>query len=266
VDLLFALAVSCATLDGTARPRGCREPEIEAEMGRWSTGLLALAVLVIVGACEGDDPTRAPEAAGEAATATATTVPDGERAEHGEAAGEAGSSSLERRLTESRFRLGLTLRSATIEKLDLDNDEREFVRLCFGDEVQHVEAPEAFHVQGFDPRTVLAAEELAILESDRRCVLAGFAAGTDLGAFSLAGVRAGAVRHVSGDVNPPDNEALSGGRPTRIDAPVLVSVERVERTLERVTFRFSRPLDESGAEASSFGYYTAAGVRYAAAV
>jgi hypothetical protein len=98
---------------------------------------LALGVLVAAASCS--DPNR-PSAgrSGPGPTATPTAAVEQEEQASGEAAVQQGGSAG------ARFTLGLALRSAAIERTELDDDEREFVRFCFGEDVHRLGAPAAF--------------------------------------------------------------------------------------------------------------------------
>jgi len=169
----------------------------------------------------------------------------------------------ESELIGGNFGLDMRLDSATTRSYDLDDDEEEFVLFCFRDGVQRI-LEEDFFVAGFASGARESATFLRVLETDSDCVLAGFPPGTDLRQFSVGGVAPGVVRNADGEVNLPDTVTLDGASPSRSAGPVLIDVEGLNRTLNRASLVFDEILDETGADADGFGYYTRSGIAHRA--
>lgn len=170
--------------------------------------------------------------------------------------GSAGSLTGGSRVTGLTQDLGLD--SARIISQDLDDDEEEFVVFAFEDFVREINDEDGFKLVGPATDSDVSADSARLVEDSPDEVLVAFPAGTDLTQYSIATVDPDAVRDEVGEGNVPatvtiDGSTLDGGRSA---GPDLVSVS-LDRTLDRVTYRFDEELNESGAgSASDFGFYT----------
>jgi hypothetical protein len=158
----------------------------------------------------------------------------------------------------------LRLEQASIEQVDLDSDEREFVRFQFGTTIDRVVNQRAFMLIGLDPNDVVTSEVAFRDEEDLDSVLVGFPARTDVFSYTLASTAAGAVETVAQEGNIPDSIALQGSNigtgDGRTTGPDLINVD-IEPSLERAVYVFDEQLDERQTpSASSFGYYTLSGI------
>lgn len=158
--------------------------------------------------------------------------------------------------------LELSLEGVTVQEVDLDDDEDEFVLYCFGDDVQEVSDETGFVLQGFDANNQVASTSAQLFEQDTSCVLAGFEAGTDLGAYTIGVARNSAVTDVSTEVNIQDSAPLEGSAENvgvSTSAPELLEAT-TDETLNQVSFQFDEELnEETEPDAASFGFYTAEG-------
>jgi hypothetical protein len=165
--------------------------------------------------------------------------------------------------------LDLMLRSASVEIFNFDDEQDEFVRFCFDEEVQEITDESGFVLQGFDPDNRIASTSVELVEEDPSCLLAGFEAGTDVRSYTLARSRNSAVTNFEGRTNIHDAVPLEGGLATEAGGqtafPELIEVSQQD-TIEQVDYVFDELLDEDeSSDASSFGYYTSAGEAITAA-
>ena len=158
--------------------------------------------------------------------------------------------------------------SASIESMNLDDTDDEFVEVRFADRVQEILNPQAFSLQDYAGEAQIAASSAQLVQGagGADSVLVGFPSGTDLRTYTLAVVDNGAVANRDGDTNVQGSVALKGSRstaaPGRTSGPDLIAVS-ADQTLNRITYRFDAQLDESdGLKAASFGFYTGDGVRH----
>jgi hypothetical protein len=145
-----------------------------------------------------------------------------------------------------------------------NDDEEEYVRFCFRDDVQTLDDGKAssFAVMGPDPAQALTATDVTLDRGHANCVVAGFTTGTDVRSFTLGAVEGGVVANRDRQQNLADSAALGGAvsaTRSRTVGPDLMGV-RVSKTLNRVEFHFDEALDEgAGADARAFGFSTATG-------
>lgn len=163
----------------------------------------------------------------------------------------------------------LTLESVSAQMVNLDDQREEFVEYCFGSSIQKIAGPETgFSLAGLKPSNRVQASDARLVEGDDRCVLAGFAAGTDVNSYTIGIVGNSVVMDRSGEVNIVDSVPLSGGADVRgvggTSAPELVRV-KIDRTLDQASYFFDdKQLDTAGANAAGFGYYTKDGTQVTA--
>jgi hypothetical protein len=154
--------------------------------------------------------------------------------------------------------------SASLELVDLDDAEEEFLRMRFTRRIQDVDEADAsmYFVQGFDPDDRVMGEIVRLDEDSPNTLIIGFPAGTDLLAYPVAGVMAGAVLDVDGEGNMPGVVRLRGSRAlvaANTVAPELQSV-RTDPSLDRAEFTYDEMLDEEqSGNAAGLGFYTDAG-------
>lgn len=156
----------------------------------------------------------------------------------------------------------LRLESASIDRIDLDDNDLEFVRYRFAGIVDEINDENGLQLRGLDSDEQVRAETAFRDEGDLNSVIAGFPADTDLPAYTLAVVQAEAVENINGEGNVPDTAALDGSTISlengRTDGPDLVDVV-AQPNLERVDFVFDENLEEEGSEAAAnannLGYY-----------
>ena len=163
----------------------------------------------------------------------------------------------------------LTLESARIESLNLDDTDQEYAVYRFGRVVHDITDARGFVLKGFNMDTKAAAADARLVQGDPASVLVGFAPGTDLSRYTLGSVETGAVEDEAGEGNLPGSVPLEGntvaGSQNLTDGPDLVSVRAIH-SLERVVYDFDEQIDErNGVQAARFGYYTADGKSIAAA-
>lgn len=157
----------------------------------------------------------------------------------------------------------LTLESARIESLNLNDTDQEYAVYRFGRVVHRISAAEGFILKGFNMDTQASAADARLVQGDPTSVLVGFAPGTDLSRYTLGSVNTGAVQDEAGEANLPGSVPLDGstvaGSQNLTDGPDLSSVRAVH-SLERVVYTYDEQIDErNGVEAGRFGYYTADG-------
>jgi hypothetical protein len=151
------------------------------------------------------------------------------------------------------------LSSVRVVQQNTNDDEEEYVRFCFRDDVQTLDEGKAssFAVVGPDPAQALTATDVTLDRAHANCVVAGFTSGTDVRSFTLGAVEGGVVENRDREQNLADSAALSGARSatrSRTVGPDLTGV-RVSKTLNRVEFHFDEALDEgAGADAGAFGF------------
>lgn len=160
----------------------------------------------------------------------------------------------------------LRLVSAEITKLDLDDDDFEFVRYTFADTIEEIQNPKNFLLRGLDESERVSADLVLRDEKNLNSVLAAFSPDTDLKSFTLAIVEDNAVENFSNEGNTPGSVGLVGSAvklaPGKTIGPDLVDV-KISSSLERALFVFDEDLAE-GAKANpkDFGFYTPDGVKH----
>jgi len=156
--------------------------------------------------------------------------------------------------------LKLMLRSVRVHRVDLDDNEEEFVIYTFNNTIQRIADEDDFLLLGPDPDDEERADSAVLVETDRRSVLVGFRPGTDVRSFSLGAVETGTVESRDGKVNLQQSLPLVGrrGQQGLTAAPDLLWVS-LDRSLERIRYVFDENLQEGGAAAQEFGYYTRSG-------
>lgn len=155
--------------------------------------------------------------------------------------------------------LELMLDSVQVQEVNLDDQREEFVEYCFRSSIQEVTGQQ-FVLAGLKPSNRVQSSETRLVENDDRCVLASFPAGTDVNSYTIGIVGNSVVEDRSGEVNIMDSVPLAGGGDTlgagNTTAPELLRVS-VDETLDQVRYVFDEDqLEEQGAQASKFGYYT----------
>jgi hypothetical protein len=198
---------------------------------------------------------------------TPTTVPGSDLREGGPAATVPGSGS--NGLRENRNRIenvaaDLTLESARIESLNLNDTDQEYAVYHFARVVHEIRDAGGFTLKGFNVDTRAVAADARLVQGDPSSVLVGFPSGTDLSRYTLASVDTGAVEDEAGEANLPGSVPLQGstvaGSQNQTDGPDLVSVRAIN-SLERVVYSYDEQIDErDGVVATWFGYYTADGL------
>ena len=157
----------------------------------------------------------------------------------------------------------LTLESARIESVNLDDTDQEYAVYHFGRVVHEVKDAKGFTLKGFNVDTKASAADARLVKGDPTSVLVGYASGTDLSRYTLASVSIGAVEDEAGEANLPGSVPLEGstvaGSQNLTDGPDLVSVRAIN-SLDRVVYTYDEQIDErAGGDASRFGYSTADG-------
>jgi hypothetical protein len=157
----------------------------------------------------------------------------------------------------------LTLESARIESLNLNDTDQEYAVYHFGRVVHEIKHAQGFTLKGFNVDTKASAADARLIKGDPTSVLVGYAPGTDLSRYTLASVEIGAVEDEAGEANLPGSVPLEGstvaGAQNLTDGPDLVSVRAIN-SLDRVVYTYDEQIDErAGGDASRFGYSTADG-------
>ena len=160
----------------------------------------------------------------------------------------------------------LRLVSAEITKLDLDDDDFEFVRFTFADIIEDIENPKNFILRGLDESERVSADLVLRDEKNLNSVLAAFSPDTDLKSFTLALVEDNAVQNFSNEGNTPGSVGLVGSSvklaPGKTIGPDLVDV-KISSSLERALFVFDEDLEENAKpNPKDFGFYTPDGVKH----
>ena len=158
------------------------------------------------------------------------------------------------------------LSSVKVIKQNTDDDEEEWVRFCFRDNIQTLidGKAAAFAVIGPDPEMGETATDVELDDSRDNCVLAGFDSKSDVRSYTLGAVEGGVVKNRDDEKNIADSVKLDGGRSTstgngRTSGPDLTGI-KVSKALNRVQYYFDEDLDEDGTgDAGSFGFYTERG-------
>jgi len=100
----------------------------------------------------------------------------------------------------------LTLESARIESLNLDDTDQEYAVYHFGRVVHEISDVSGFTLKGFNVDTKATAADARLVKGDPTSVLVGFASGTDLSRYTLASVGIGAVQDEANEANLPGSE------------------------------------------------------------
>lgn len=194
-----------------------------------------------------------------------TPVPDADLEEGGDAVDVPGPGANGPREAGDRIEnvaADLSLESARIESLNLNDTDQEYAVYHFGRVVHDVRDARGFTLKGFNMDTRAAATDARLVQGDPASVLVGFAPGTDLSRYTLGSVDTGAVEDEAGEANLPGSVPLQGstvaGTENLTDGPDLTSVRAIH-SLERVVYDYDEQIDERGGDASRFGYYTADG-------
>ena len=87
----------------------------------------------------------------------------------------------------------LTLESARIESLNLNDTDQEYAVYHFGRVVHEITDAQGFTLKGFNMDTKASAADARLVKGDPTSVLVGFAPGTDLSRYTLGSVNTGAV-------------------------------------------------------------------------
>jgi len=158
----------------------------------------------------------------------------------------------------------LTLESARIESLNLDDTDQEYAVYHFGRVVHEISDVSGFTLKGFNVDTKATAADARLVKGDPTSVLVGFASGTDLSRYTLASVGIGAVQDEANEANLPGSVPFEGstvaGSENMTDGPDLTSVRAIN-SLDRVVYTYDEQIDErAGGDAARFGYYTADGL------
>jgi hypothetical protein len=158
----------------------------------------------------------------------------------------------------------LTLESARIESVNLNDTDQEYAVYHFGRTVHEISDPQGFTLKGFNVDTKASAADARLVNGDPTSVLVGFAPGTDLSRYTLASVNTGAVQDEANEANLPGSVPLEGstvaGSQNMTDGPDLTSVRAIN-SLDRVVYTYDEQIDEqAGSDAARFGYATADGL------
>jgi len=158
----------------------------------------------------------------------------------------------------------LTLESARIESLNLNDTDQEYAVYHFGRVVHEISDVSGFTLKGFNVDTKAVAADARLIKGDPTSILVGFAPNTDLSRYTLASVTTGAVQDEANEANLPGSVPLEGstvaGAANMTDGPDLTSVRAIN-SLNRVVYTYDEQIDRHvGGDASRFGYYTADGL------
>jgi hypothetical protein len=143
----------------------------------------------------------------------------------------------------------LALVEASVRQTDLEDGVLERVVFCFSRPVRQAGLPDRLVLLGPDVDVEVAAESVDLLVSDPNCLLAGFASGIPVRRYTVAVAEEGAAtdldsRSVSSTVPAPDVAPQTRLERGRTSGPDLVAVT-LDRTLNRIAFRYDEPLDET---------------------
>jgi hypothetical protein len=158
----------------------------------------------------------------------------------------------------------LTLESARIESVNLNDTDQEYAVYHFGRTVHEISDVQGFTLKGFNVDTKASAADARLVNGDPTSVLVGFAPGTDLSRYTLASVNTGAIEDEANEANLPGSVPLEGstvaGSQNMTDGPDLISVRAIN-SLDRVVYTYDEQIDEkAGSDAARFGYSTADGL------
>jgi hypothetical protein len=234
---------------------------------------IALLVAAISVATSGSRDTA--QAADATATPTATATPDSGKSSNdssttdpedsiGSNGSDAGGSVLDGVGETQNVDPGNRLDSAKVVSQNINDGQEEYARYCFTDDIQTLNTSKAdeFAMMGPDSGTGVEATDVKLDENRDKCVLAGYAAGTDLKGYTVAAVLGGVVKNRDGQRNVADTISLDNGRSTSSDdrtaGPDLVKV-RISKNLNEAQFTFDEDLDKGSANAANFGFYSKAG-------
>lgn len=169
--------------------------------------------------------------------------------------------------TLSNVDFGMRLKSATVELVNINDDEEEFLRLRFTRDIQELDdTASAFAVQGYDPDAMVEATSVVRDEDDADTLIVGFPAGTDLQAYTVATVEMGVVEDIEDNANIADARTMDGGLGARrrTSAPELLSAS-TDASLDRIEYTLDEFLDDAAsADAGRVGYYTRDGEKHLA--
>src|SRR5207244_3882068 len=82
----------------------------------------------------------------------------------------------------------LTLESARIESLNLNDTDQEYAVYHFGRVVHEISDVSGFTLKGFNVDTKAVAADARLIKGDPTSILVGFASNTDLSRYTLASV------------------------------------------------------------------------------
>jgi hypothetical protein len=159
---------------------------------------------------------------------------------------------------------GNRLSSAKVIRQNVNDNEEEFARYCFKDDIQSLNTSKAdeFAVMGPDSDSGKTASDVRLDENRDNCVIAGFDSGTDVKSYTMAAVQGGVVKNRDGQRNIADTASLGSGSSTTKDnrtaGPDLVKV-RISKNLNRVQYVFDENLEKGTGNAGDFGFYSKAG-------
>ena len=163
---------------------------------------------------------------------------------------------------------GPDLRSVHVLPSDLDDGLPEQARFCFDAGLATVGAPAGtlFALQTYDAQRAISPVSASRDTADERCVIASFAAGTDVVQATVGEVVPGAVSDLQSRTNTLASEPAFGSVHTRFPGSttgpdlVHVIVNADDASHKRVAYIFDEPLDRAPVtpyEASQFGFYSA---------
>jgi hypothetical protein len=156
----------------------------------------------------------------------------------------------------------LTLASASVRDVNLDDDREEFTEYCFASPINEVGAASAFALVGFDAAQRVQATSAVLDEDDSNCVIVGYEARTDITSYTLATVDSGGVQARDGESNVQDSVEVAGlgdageARRGATSAPELLRVG-IDNDVDQAVYVFDEnELREGSSAADAFGFYT----------
>jgi len=159
---------------------------------------------------------------------------------------------------------GNRLSSARVIRQNVNDNEQEYARYCFKDDIQTLDKSKAgdFAVLGPVTDDGMTASDVRLDENHNDCVIAGFDSGADLKSYTMAVVQGGVVKNRDGQKNIADTVALDNTHTTssnhRTAGPDLLRV-RISKVLNRAQFIFDENVDKGAGDAGSLGFYSKAG-------
>jgi hypothetical protein len=190
--------------------------------------LVAAAIFIAVGAgvlgsarADGTKPAQGSQTNDSTGTTTGSNNSGTDEGSVGSNGSDAGGTVLDGVGDTQNVDPGNRLSSARVIRQNVNDSEEEYARYCFKDDIQTLDRSKAgeFAVLGPVTDDGVTADDVRLDENRDRCVIAGFASGTDLKSYTIAEVQGGVVKNRDGQKNIADTVSLDNGRSSTSNRP-----------------------------------------------